>query len=204
MEENYVIGAAQIFTLFFIMLGPLKMLGPFAKASQALPPQKLKKLSWQAVGIAAIAVLLGGFLGRGLLKSWGIGIPILELTSGLIFAFVAFGLILKPHKSEVAGPLEAPNLQAPNVAFSMIVTPYGVAVLITLLTMSMSAQRTLLILGILGLVLILNLLAMIFIREVMGKIGALTMQLLGTVLSVLQAALAIQIIYVAISSLKAG
>lgn len=200
MSENYVVNAGQIFTLFFVMLGPLKMLGPYAKATHALTPDKLRSVSINAVILSLIAAVTGGYLGSHLLTSWDIPIAVLELTSGVIFFVMALMMIVIPHKEEPISvkTIPEPEVKAPGIAFSMIVTPYGMAVVIGLLAMSGSMQRTMLILGMLVLVLFLDLLAMLYIRKIMGKTGMLVMQIVGAALAVLQASLAMQMILLAV------
>jgi multiple antibiotic resistance protein len=204
VSESYLVNAGQIFTLFFVMLGPLKMLGPFAKASHSLTPEKLRTVSVNAVILSLISLIIGGYLGNYLLSSWGIPISVLELTSGIIFFVMALMMIVLPHKeAPVAVPsTPQPDATAPGVAFSMIVTPYGMAVIVGLLAMSASLQRTILILGLLVLVLVLDLLAMIYIRKIMGKTGMLIMQMVGAAFAVLQASLAIQMIIIAVRIFK--
>jgi multiple antibiotic resistance protein len=205
MSEDYIIGAGQIFTLFFVMLGPLKMLGPYARATHSLAPDKLRSVSVTAVGLSLISLLLGGYLGKYLLNSWAIPVSVLELTSGIIFLLMALLMIILPHKEEPAAVKTSPGpeVKAPGIAFSMIVTPYGMAVVISLLAVSASLHRSLLILGLLVFVLILDLLAMLYIRKLMGKTGTLVMQMVGAAFAVLQAALAVQMILISIKFLKA-
>lgn len=200
--ERYVIEAPQIFTLFFVMLGPLRILGPYAHFTEQVAPDDLKRLSLRACFIAAVALFIGGFLGQHLLDSWRISLSVMELTGGLVFAFFAFLVIFFPPKSQPQASVENPLEESGRVAFSMIVTPYGMAVVILLLSLSHSWHRTLLILGLLFVVLILNLLAMLYVRQIMGKFGSAVLRLLGGVLSVLQAALAVQIIYNSLQSLR--
>src|SRR5437868_466828 len=130
MAEDYILSAGQIFTLFFVMLGPLKMLSAFAKATQKMSSQELKKISYRAVGFATASLLIGGFLGRFLLLSWQIPVAILQLTSGAIFLLMAFSIFLQPTKEDSQIASEGSEIQAPRIAFSMIVTPYGVAVIV--------------------------------------------------------------------------
>jgi len=205
MSENYILGAGQIFTLFFVMLGPLKMLGPYAKVTHSLSPEKLRSVSVAAVGLSLISLLAGGYLGQYLLESWAIPLSVLELTSGIIFLLMAMLMILTPHKEQPAEvkTTPEPEVKAPGIAFSMIVTPYGMAVVVGLLALSASMQRTLLILGLLVFVLLLDLLFMIYIRQLMGKTGMLIMQMVGATLAVLQASLAMQMVFLSIKLLKA-
>lgn len=190
MDHQYAIDASEMFTLFFVMLGPLKILGPFAKLSQTMEPAALRDLAYRAVLIATCSLVIGGLVGCGLLKNWHISIPVLALTGGLIFLITAFLIIFRPTLETSLPPVITPQ----SIAFSMIVTPYGAAVLIALLSLSADSSRYALIFGMLFVILVLDLLSMLFIRQIMGKIGSITLMMLGAVLSVLQAAHAMQII----------
>lgn len=81
-----------------------------------------------------------------------------------------------------------------RVAFPVVVTPYGIAAVIALLVNSHDAARTAGILAILVGVMVLNLLAMLYVRRIMGGVIVLALQIVGAVLGVLQVALAVQII----------
>jgi multiple antibiotic resistance protein len=74
------------------------------------------------------------------------------------------------------------------------VTPYGVATLIVLLANRPDDMR---ILGLLAVVMILNLLAMLYADRILKMHGVASILLIiGTVLSVLQVALGIQMLFV--------
>jgi multiple antibiotic resistance protein len=200
-QPDYVIGAQKIFTLFFVTLGPIKLLGPFVRATASLTEAELRALSLRAAGIAAVIAVAGGFLGRALLDSWGIPIDVLRLTAGLILFVVAFQLVLTPYQAPPAstGPSGEPPTAA-KLVFPMVLTPYGIAAVIALLALSKETGRTGLIVGMLLAVMVLNLLAMAFARPLLRAIGP-GLQALGVVLSVLQLALALQIMLTALRGL---
>ena len=79
-------------------------------------------------------------------------------------------------------------------------TPYGIAIVIALLAASTDAGRTAVILGVLAGVLVLDLLAMLFDHAILRTVGWL-LHILGAVLGVMQVALAIQIMLVALRHL---
>lgn len=200
-EPDYAIGAQKIFTLFFVTLGPIKLLGPFARATASLTGAELRGLSLRAAGIAALIALAGGFLGRALLESWGIPVDILRLTAGLILFVIAFQLVMTPYHAPATstGPSgERPT--ATKLVFPMVLTPYGIAAVIVLLALSKGTERTDLIVGMLLVVMLLNLLSMAFARPLLRVIGPV-LQALGVVLSVLQLALALQIMLTALRGL---
>ena len=67
-ESSGPVGLSAVFTLFFVMLGPLKILGPFAKQTHEMEAGAMRKLAFQSFALAIVAVLVGGFFGRS--GSW--------------------------------------------------------------------------------------------------------------------------------------
>jgi len=56
-----MIGPGEIFTLFFVTLGPEKVIGPFAQQTRALEPAALRGLALRVFVLSLFAV--GGFSG---------------------------------------------------------------------------------------------------------------------------------------------
>ena len=81
-----------------------------------------------------------------------------------------------------------------RLTFPLVVTPYGVAGLIAVLDLATDSKAVATVYALLVVVMVLNLLAMLFVREIMRGPVLLVLQVLGAVLGVLQFALAIQII----------
>ena len=198
------ISLGQVFTVIFVMLGPLKILGPFAARSRDMEAGVVRRIALLAFVLALIAVLGGGFIGRALARSWGVSPPVLLLAGGVIFALVGLKLVLEQYESvHTPPPLPAtPLAAAMQVAFPTIVTPYGIAAFIVLLANSHDAARTQGVLAMLGLVMGLNLLAMLLARLIMRGLGVVVLQLLGAVLGVLQVALAVNMILRALHDLR--
>jgi multiple antibiotic resistance protein len=82
------------------------------------------------------------------------------------------------------------------------VTPYGIAALIVVLANSPNAERTAATLLILLAVMVLNLLAMVYSRRIMGGFTVMILQILGAVLGVLQIALAVEMILRALQQMN--
>ena len=193
-----MIGPGEIFTFFFVTLGPLKVLGPFAAQTRSLDPAAHRGVALRVFVISLIALGAGGWLGRSLAINWKVSIPALLIASGIIFFLVALQVVLEqyepPHPHEPA-PLPAqPMAAALQLTFPTVVTPYGVAALIALLAATQDSVRMEMIFGVLFGVMVLNLLAMLFARSVMRGTLLLGMRLLGAVLGVLQVALAVEIV----------
>ena len=88
-----------------------------------------------------------------------------------------------------------------RITFPIVVTPYGIAALIVVLTNSPDVERTAAILALLLAVMVLNLLTMLYGRRIMGGVTIMALQIIGAVLGVLQVALAIDMILRALHEL---
>jgi multiple antibiotic resistance protein len=191
-----MIGPGEIFTLFFVTLGPLKLLGPFGQRTRALDEATSRAVALRAFVIATIAVIMGGLVGRSLAANWSVSLAAMELTAGIIFFLVALHQLLaqyEPAHPPVDEALPAsPIAAALKLVFPIVLTPYGIAAVIVLLSASADADRTIMILGLLVVVMILDLLGMLFARRIMHGATVIVLQIIGAVLAVLQVALAVQ------------
>lgn len=207
MEGAYILGASQLFTVFFIMLGPFRVIEPFAKATNNMPQPQVVSLAVKSTLIVIPILIILGLSGRVLMENWQIPRAVLELTAGLIFAYVAFSIVLmgKPKaESKSETPTDPVPVTALGVAMKMVVSAHGLATLIVLLAVSQDLQRTVLIFGVLIGVMILNLLAMIYKKIFLGKMGVAAMQVFGVVLGVMQAGMALAIIHNSLMQLHQG
>jgi len=203
-DGTALIGFGAIFTLFFITLGPLKILGPFAQLTRETDEATMRKIAVRAFVLAVIAVVAGGFAGRALLENWGISASAMLLAGGIIFALVGLSLVLEQYQPARPAPPALPAVPiaaAMRITFPTVVTPYGIAALIVVLTNSRDFGRSGAILAILLAVMVLNLLTMLYGRRIMGGVAVMALQIIGAVLGVLQVALAIDMILRALHEL---
>jgi multiple antibiotic resistance protein len=190
-----ILTPAKMFTFFFVMLGPLKILGPYARSTINMDIGSARRLAIKAVAISILVGVLGAVVGQGIIVSWGLSLSALLISAGLIMLLIALRAILSHYQSP---PPPAPEESDPtglkaspfSLAFPTIVTPYGVAALILLLGASRGAHD-LNIFGIFIAVMAINLLAMWFARPIL-KYTSGALQVLGALFGVLQVALAVQ------------
>jgi multiple antibiotic resistance protein len=191
-----MIGLAQVFTLFFVTLGPFKVLGPFVERTRGLDDKTVRQLAVWAFVIATVTAVTGGLIGRTLVAQWGISQPALLLAGGVIFFLVALRQLLEqyePARTSVHEPLPSSVVIASSrLVFPMLLTPYGIAAIIALLSSSTSAERTMQILGLVVLVMVLNLVAMLAARRILVGLAIMILQVVGAVLAVLQVAMSVQ------------
>jgi multiple antibiotic resistance protein len=205
---DFILGPGQIFTIFFIMIGPLKLLGPFLQRTHGLDEAALRQIAVRASVMATIAAIAGGFLGATLLANWHVSIGAMVITAGLVFLLVALRQILEqyepPHAPDANIPAlpASPTAAALKLLFPMVLTPFGIAAAIVLLAVSTDGARTALVLGMVVAVMLLNLVSMLFVRKIMVGATIVVLQILGAVLGILQAGLAVQIILRGLRDLK--
>ena len=190
-SRAYLMGTSEVFLFFFIMLGPLKLIGPYFTQTRSLDASAARTMAWKVFALAVIAVLTAGLLGSALLRKWQIAPAIMEFAGGLVFLLVALQMVLSQYEEPHARVEQSP--QVLRLVFPVTVTPYGVATVIVLMALSADMQRSLSVLGLAVAVMALNLLAMLFVRPIVRGIGILSLQIVGAVLGILQVALALQL-----------
>jgi small neutral amino acid transporter SnatA (MarC family) len=198
-------GLVQIFTIFFVTLGPLKVLVPFVQRTRGIDDATMRRIAWWTFVVATVGIVAGSLLGRAVLQNWGVSIQALRLTAGIVFFMVALRQLLEQYEPAHAAPPEplpaSPIAAASRLVFPMVLTPYGIAAVIALLASSPEGGRTVMILVLALLVMALDLLAMLFARRILVWFMAVILQVLGAVLAVLQVALSVEFILAGLRSL---
>ncbi|WKZ18134.1 MAG: MarC family protein [Candidatus Jettenia sp. CY-1] len=197
-QVQYILGIPEIFTFFMFMLGPIKVLIPFVKMTRDTDTRFRRKLAFMATLISTIGCLVAAFMGQRILKSWHISIFALMLAGGIILFLVALQMIMQmyslPRRNETTPSTPTLAMAVSPLSFPTIVTPYGIAMLIILMASAQDVARQAGIIGALLVIMVLNLLTMLFAHRILKVIGVITLQILGSVLGVLQVALGIEII----------
>ena len=87
--EIRTIPFSQIFTFLFLMLGPFKIIGPFAKMTHGTEASEARSFALRGIVFASFALLLAGLLGETMLGNFGVSLPVLALTGGILLFHVA-------------------------------------------------------------------------------------------------------------------
>jgi multiple antibiotic resistance protein len=188
----------QIFALLFLMLGPFKIIGPFAKITQGADPALTRQIAIRSMLFSSIALLLAAFLGARIMSNFNIPMPILAISGALILFLVALLNIIKQFAPPAAREenVIVPSLEMAitPLAFPTIVTPYGIAAVIVLLAISPDLDGKLAVGAIVLAIMALNLILMLITRYIY-KVLAFILALLGAILGIVQVALGLMIIY---------
>ncbi len=188
----------KVFTFFFLTLGPKAVIGPFARSTAAMDAGSRRRVALVTTGISLLSVLIAATIGVRVLNGWGISTGALLIAAGIILFLVALQSIQDrydpPDRAEAAPPPDLPVRQvAFQMAFPYIVSPYGVAVVILVLTTRPDFVSVVPILAMLVGIMLLNGVVMLNAHRIARSAYlAPTMAVVGSVLAVLQAALGIQ------------
>ena len=196
---------AHVVTFLILMLGPFKIIGPFAKATKGADAALTRRIALQAILFSTIALLIAAFAGEYILNKYTIPLPILALTAGIILFLVAlqntlnqFGPKTPDSEALTVSPPTLKQALTP-IAFPTIVTPYGIAALVVFLSFSSNLQAQLMIGAVVLVIMLLNLVVMLNVWRI-GPVLNIALAVIGAVLGVIQVALGLQIIN---NSLKA-
>jgi multiple antibiotic resistance protein len=195
----------QIFTLLFLMLGPFKIIGPFAQMTKGADDRLAHRIALLSTAFASAALLVAALLGRSILDSYRIPVPVMALAGGLILFLVALKNLLAQFETH---PDDSPSAVAPPamklalmpLAFPTIVTPYGIAAVVVLMAVAPDTQARWVVGGIVVAIMLANLVIMMLARKILPVMG-IVLPILGAVLGVVQVALGLQIINNALTTM---
>jgi multiple antibiotic resistance protein len=194
----------HVFTILFLMLGPFKIIGPFAQITQAADPALTRNIALRGFLYSTIALLLAALIGENILRNYGIPIPILAISGGIILFLVAILNIIHqfdpPAKKDDNPVIPTMKMAIYPLAFPTIVTPYGIAAVIVFFALAPDLNSKLLVGAVVLGIMVLNLVFMLINRYTF-KYLAVVLPLLAAILGVVQVALGLQIIYKALTEL---
>jgi len=193
----------MIFALLFLMLGPIKLLGPFASATKNTDRTFRLRLATRAFFFSIAAVTIAAALGKRMLDNFAIPVQVLQIAAGVILFLVALQAVMQQYSAtRPAERTEPPTLAMAfsPLAFPTIVTPYGIAAVTILVTLAPTIEIGLMVAGAVYVILFLDWLAMLGAHLIVRWFGPLLL-LLGVVLGVNQVALGLQLVLGGISGL---
>lgn len=188
----------QIFMFLFLMLGPFKIIAPFAKLTKNATPALSRQLALRAILFSSAALLIAALLGQRIISNYGIPTPILAFAGGLILFLVALNVVIQQFAPQ---DLHSENTNVPTLnmainplAFPTIVTPYGIAAVIVFMAISPDPETKLTVgVTVVG-IMLANLIVMLITHRIF-KILSIFLPILAAVLGVVQVALGLMIMY---------
>lgn len=197
----------EMFTFFFLMLGPVKILKPFVELTRKGDAAFARKLAFRGFVFSCVALFVAGVMGEGSLLQYRIPIPVLGIAAGVILFLVALKAVMEQFDpcEETSTKEYEPDLRNAlfPLAFPTIVTPYGVSAVIVCLALTPKILDKGEIFAALFVLMVLNLVAMLFAKPILKYMGMLLL-VINTVLGVIQVALGLAIILAGLRVLGFG
>jgi multiple antibiotic resistance protein len=194
-----------ILTIFFMLLGPVKLIPSFGALTRGADRQFKRAVAIRGAVVASALCAIVALAGGALLDKYRISLDAVRIAGGLILLISALQVIFrKSHSSEPgSGKSSAMQLAVSPVAVPMIVPHAGVAAILLCMAHAPQfpgvAQSVAIALAIM---MVLDFLVMYFIDGVAKTPGLpIILNVLGSVLIFVQAALAINMMLVALRSL---
>ncbi len=103
MPLSYV-SIPDVLIFFFLTLGPLKAIAPFAQLTQGCDPAFRRAVAWRATATATITVLAVALLGSLVLENWHVSIAAIVITASIILFCQAFQQIMQPWQQRPRPP----------------------------------------------------------------------------------------------------
>jgi multiple antibiotic resistance protein len=187
-----------IFTVFFMLLGPLKFIPAFAGLTQGADSRFKRDVAIRGVVIASVLCAFVALAGGTLLGKYHISLPGLRISGGLVLLIAALQLTFRKAQpsSPGSGTPAAIQLAVSPVAVPMIVPPAGVAAILVCVMLAPQYPGAMQAVAIcLTIMMVLDFLVMYFIDRVLKTPGLMiVLTVLGSVLVFVQVCLAIETI----------
>jgi multiple antibiotic resistance protein len=186
-----------IFAIFFLTLGPLKLIPTFYGVTQGLDGKARLGLALKSTTLAFLILVLAAAVGSVLATNWRISREALTITGGFLLLIGSLKILSsvlappapRPDPAPAAG--RAINVVISPLAIPGIITPWGLVALLLFLGVAEDQNRLGGVFIALVLIMLLNIVGMIFAGPVMRAVGLPAMSVLGWVFSILQAALGV-------------
>lgn len=195
-----------VFTIFFMLLGPVKLIPAFAGVTRGADEQYRRAAAVRGALIATAAVAVVALIGEDLLVKYRISIDAVRIVGGLVLLLSALNTIFPKTQQQPsgAGTLTPLQLAVSPLATPIIVSPAGVAAILIFMMMTPEFPGLARYVAIaLAIIMTLDLLVMYFNSTIMKVPGLMMfLQVLGSVLIFIQGALAIETILIALRHLE--
>ena len=207
---QFQLSYGDVFILFFLTLGPLKAILPFARATRGTDPAFQRRMAWRSTAIATVIALVVALLAPLVLGNWHVSPSAISITAGIILFSQALRIIMQtpaiaPGSAEQqASPSPpSPAIAVFPLAMPAILSAPGIAAIAVIISLNKHdlATEAIVIALLLG-VMVLNLLTLLNTETFLKHGAAGVLLVIGWVLAVLQAALAVQIIIHALRVLE--
>lgn len=187
------------FITLFVVIDPPGCAPIYAGLTKGATDAQARTMAIRASVIAAVILLIFALFGEQLLGALHIELDSFRIAGGLMLFWIAFEMVFEKRtqrREERADKVNAnPEIEDVSVfpmAMPMLAGPGAIAAIMLLMNEAHTVEETFVVLGALGAVLVLTMLALIAAGPLMRLFGARVEAVITRLLGVLLAALAAQ------------
>ena len=186
------------FVTLFVVIDPPGCAPIYAGLTKGATPVERRAMAIRAVLIAAVILVIFALFGQDLLGALHIELDAFRIAGGIMLFLIALDMVFEKRtqrredRAEKVIASEVEDVSVFPMAMPMLAGPGAIASVMLLESAAQGIEGTLVVLGALGAVLLLTLLALIAASPLMRLFGARVEAVITRLLGVLLAALAAQ------------
>ncbi|MGK7958377.1 MAG: MarC family protein [Crocosphaera sp.] len=191
---------SRLTIILLMTIGPIKIIPVFARLTQNASKKVKKQLAIRSFALSTSSILIVALTSESLLNKYKISLSSLIVAAGIVLFLLSLKMLLAQYGTQENNPLPIPenplrSLISP-LTFPTILTPQGIALVMISMTIAQRLDNNAhKILGLIMLVMILNLLCMLYAKQILNFLKPTLLQVLNLILSIIQLALAISFIF---------
>lgn len=195
---------SRIGIIFFMTIGPIKIIPVFVKLTENASKQVRIKLAIRSWALSTSAIMAVALTSQNILDKYKISLSALIAAAGIVLFLISLKMLLAQYDTRENNPLPTPEnplhaLISP-LTFPTILTPQGIALVMISMTIAQRLDNNAHnILGLIIMIMTLNLICMLYARPILNVLKPSLLKVLSTVLSIIQLALAISFLFSAIN-----
>jgi len=197
--------ASFVFTVFFMLLGPIKVIPAFFKLTHGTTRAFKREVAIKAALLASAVVAAVALLGTGMVAAYAISLDGLRLAGGVVLLMSALKIMFpaaEPPSTNSSAPTALQLAMSP-VAVPLIVPPAGIAAILIFVGLAPKSPGIEVVIPLaLVAMMALDFLVMFYIDQIVSIPGLLlVLQVFGAILMFIQVALAAETLMIAFRSL---
>ena len=196
------LGIADVVAILVITIGPLKAAIVYATLTANADKALRRAIAFRTVMVATIVIVIFIIFGEFILSIFHISLAALKLAGGLILLLFALGMVMG-EEMKGAGPEGPVTIAVATypLAMPLMATPQGIVAVVTLAAARPGVPGAVLLIVITLVIMALNLAVLLSADKLLGKGGGGAMQVVGRVIGLLLAGLAIQLMIMGFTDL---
>ncbi|MEL4897551.1 MarC family protein [Crocosphaera sp. Alani8] len=191
---------SRLTIILFMTIGPLKIIPVFTRLTQNASKKIRIQLAVRSFALSTLSIFTVALTSESILNKYKISLSALIVAAGIVLFLISLKMLLAQYLPQENNPLPIPEdpltaLISP-LTFPTILTPQGIALVMISMTVAQRLDNNAnKILGLIMIVMILNLLCMLYARQILILLKPTLLQVLNLMLSIVQLALAISFIF---------